>query len=371
MSAPARAVTAAPSLAGYFSTDYATARARFRASARGAGAALHELPIAATGPQGERLTIDIAWLGAADARIALLHTSGIHGVEAFAGAAIQLALLDDPPALDAGTAVVLVHVLNPFGMAWLRRANENNVDLNRNFLGGDERWSGAPPLYRALDPLLNPCTPPRPDAFLARAAARVLRHGYRPVKQAVAQGQYDFPRGLFYGGGQLEEGPRRYLDWVAQHLSKIFTVLAIDVHTGLGNWAVDTLLVQPPNPPSPGLDQALGRALTDAAVDDSTAYVVRGGLTSGVRRAIPHVPVHGIVQEFGTYPMLRVIAALRDENRWHLHGAGTLAHPSKQALRRALCPEDEGWRARVVNRGLDAARAAVGWLRRKENIHGM
>ena len=31
-------------------------------------------------------------------------------------------------------AIVLVHALNPFGFAWRRRWNENNVDLNRNFL---------------------------------------------------------------------------------------------------------------------------------------------------------------------------------------------------------------------------------------------
>jgi hypothetical protein len=28
---------------------------------------------------------------------------------------------------------MLIHALNPFGFAWLRRVNEANVDLNRNF----------------------------------------------------------------------------------------------------------------------------------------------------------------------------------------------------------------------------------------------
>lgn len=32
----------------------------------------------------------------------------------------------------------MVHVLNPYGMAWLRRVNENNVDLNRNFRAADD-----------------------------------------------------------------------------------------------------------------------------------------------------------------------------------------------------------------------------------------
>jgi len=122
----------------FFSPDYLTARERFRAAAQAAGAALHALALDATGPGGEALTIEIAWLGDQRARKIVLHTSGLHGVEAFAGSAIQLALLQQPPAPAADCALILVHVLNPYGMAWLRRANENNVDLNRNFLGDGE-----------------------------------------------------------------------------------------------------------------------------------------------------------------------------------------------------------------------------------------
>jgi hypothetical protein len=33
-------------------------------------------------------------------------------------------------------AVVFIHAVNPYGMSFWRRWNENNVDLNRNFLSG-------------------------------------------------------------------------------------------------------------------------------------------------------------------------------------------------------------------------------------------
>ena len=36
----------------------------------------------------------------------------------------------------AGTAVVLIHMLNPWGAAWQRRHNEDNIDLNRSFVDG-------------------------------------------------------------------------------------------------------------------------------------------------------------------------------------------------------------------------------------------
>src|SRR5262245_32091064 len=112
-----------------FSPDYVTARDRFRRAARAGGAWLDELKLDARGPRDEPLAIDIATIGAEDARRLVLQTVGVHGVEAYAGSAIQLAALADLRQPPPGCALVLVHVLNPFGMAWLRRVNEHNVDL--------------------------------------------------------------------------------------------------------------------------------------------------------------------------------------------------------------------------------------------------
>ncbi len=68
---------------------------------------------------------------------ALVISSGLYGVEGLFGSAVQLALLERylpdyrlPPDL----AIVIIHILNPFGCAWYRRWNEDNIDLNRNFL---------------------------------------------------------------------------------------------------------------------------------------------------------------------------------------------------------------------------------------------
>ena len=140
-----------PDLETYFSPDYATARKRFRAAARAAGATLDAIALEARGPAGEDLTVDFARWGERDARRVLLHTSGLHGVEAYAGSAIQLAVLASPPEPPAGCALLLAHVLNPYGMAWRRRANEHNVDLNRNFPGPGGNWKGAPALYPVED----------------------------------------------------------------------------------------------------------------------------------------------------------------------------------------------------------------------------
>ena len=83
---------------------------------------------------GEALAIDSAYVGKPRAARLLVLSSGIHGVEGYFGSAVQLAWLDAlahrAPTVETG--VLLIHAINPYGFAWRRRWNENNVDLNRN-----------------------------------------------------------------------------------------------------------------------------------------------------------------------------------------------------------------------------------------------
>ena len=73
----------------YYSTQHEEARSRFLQLAQGKGATLYALSVS----EKEGLFIDIAiWQGSKDDLI--LHTSGLHGVEAFAGSAVQCAFID-------------------------------------------------------------------------------------------------------------------------------------------------------------------------------------------------------------------------------------------------------------------------------------
>ncbi|MBX9728825.1 MAG: DUF2817 domain-containing protein, partial [Sphingopyxis sp.] len=77
-------------------------------------------------------------------------------------------------------------------------------------------------------------------------------------------------------------------------------------------------------------------------------------------RLLPQARLDFVLQEIGTAPPLRVLHALREENRWHHHGAGHLNHPAKRALLAALCPPDAAWRSTAVRHGCKlASRAAV------------
>lgn len=360
---PANSGTGAAAGAALFSADYTAARNRFLAAAKQPGVVIDTRAISACGPRNEELGIDIAWLGAADAQRVLLHVSGVHGVEAFAGSATQLALLQAPPPLPPDGAIALVHVLNPYGMAWLRRANECNVDLNRNFLRDAATWTGAPPLYRRLDALLNPPSAPARDGFVLRIGLQGLRHGVRAVRQAIAHGQHRYPRGLFYGGAELQQGPRLFCEWLQTRLKSTKTVFAIDMHTGLGAHGHNTLITEPGATATP--PAALAAALGQALIGDTAApaaYGIRGSLGAALPRLLPGRSVDVVLQEIGTWPPLHVLHALREENRWHHHGAGHLDHPAKRRLLEALCPASPAWRAAAVAHGCDLVYRAADWL---------
>jgi len=126
------------------SASYAEAREKFLKAAHGANftveSHVHPLKV----PDGGELATDVATFIPPGATKVIVITSGVHGVEGYLGSALQTKALEDGlfANLPRDTGVVLVHALNPWGMAHFTRTNEDNVDLNRNFL---VNWAeGAP-----------------------------------------------------------------------------------------------------------------------------------------------------------------------------------------------------------------------------------
>jgi len=357
--------------ASSFSADYLASRARFRAGALAGGWDLEACPIGTPGPDGAELSIEVARIGPERPDRVVIVSSGLHGVEGFFGAAVQVALLEErlaswkPP---PGLAVVLLHALNPYGFHGIRRVNENNVDLNRNFLLDGEAYTGAPAGYAPLDGLLNPQSPPAGfEAFLLRAGWNIARHGLPALKDAVAGGQYTFPKGVFYGG----PGPQatvtilrdRLPGWIGPGAHR---VLHLDFHTGLGQSGTYKLLVDH-EAGSPGAEAL--RSMFGPAVQPwekgGVSYAIRGGLGTWCKARLPRVDYDVLVAEFGTVRILRVIAALRAENR--AHHWGDPDHFSTRAAKAELldvfAPRDGTWRSTVVARGtalFDQALAGLG-----------
>ncbi len=336
----------------YFSKDYSTARKRFIDAGVSAGAIMSRLVLEERGPAGEVLTIDIAWLGRANPKRALLHTSGLHGVEGFAGSAIQLKILESKPVPPKGNAIVFVHALNPYGMAWLRRYNESNVDLNRNFRFDQNDWSEESPVYVKLDRFLNPTNYRLFDSFLLQACFQIRRYGMDVLRQTIPVGQNFNPKGLFYYGGHLEQGPRLYCQWLRNSLSFTERLIVIDVHTGLGKLGEESLFHKIIATDSPSLFEEIDRQnLTGFVPKSGTGYTHKGGHSEAFKQFADHCHIDFITQEFGTYPNVYVLQALRDENRSHHFDRKSLKDQTKHRLQEAFNPKLSAWQSKVIRSG--------------------
>src|SRR6478609_6015809 len=258
-------------LSAAFAPDYAQAREKFEAAAaaRSLDVERNEHPTA-RGAQGEALSLDVAVLGDADAPTMLLLTSGVHGVEGFCGSGCQVALLREESVYRtlaaSGVAVVFCHAVNPYGFSHLRRGNEDNVDVNRNFR--DFRQPLAQnSAYASLHATLVPDDWPPNRGNTEALTASAARHGLSKLQAIITGGQSEFADGLFYTGrspswsnttlrGVLErQGQRRRaIGW-------------IDFHTGLGPWGYGEKIYSGPDDAA-----SIARAKAWYGIDVTTFY---------------------------------------------------------------------------------------------------
>ncbi len=348
----------------FYSPDYPTARERFRGAAARAGWLLEARDIGVAGPDGDALTIDVATSPDADSERTLVVSSGLHGVEGFFGSAVQLALLERWQTSPPPVRCVLLHGLNPYGFAWLRRFDDGNIDPNRNFLLPGEEYAGAPAGYAALDPFLNPrCPPSRWEPFRLKAMWMIARYGMAALRQAIAAGQYDFPQGLFFGG----HGPSRTLQVLENHLPRWLagsrTVVHLDLHTGLGTHGTWKLLIDAPlaDVQRQRLVDWYGTDRFETSDVSEVAYEARGGWGRWcTARGLADDYLYACA-EFGTYDPVTVLAGLRAENRAHHWGKADSPATRQVRLRvkELFCPVSDAWRQNVLGSSLEMVETAA------------
>ncbi len=343
-----------------FSAHYSDARGKFLAACLGAGATVTNQKNPAAGPGGEALYTDVARLGPADASRIVMAISGTHGVEGFCGSGVQVGLLEnsEAPRLPDGMGLLLVHAINPYGFAWLRRVTEDNVDLNRNFVD-----HAAP--YRAdggYDQLAEALVPRHWDEQAQAAARETIesygeQHGLLALQAAISVGQYRHPTGLFFGG-DAPTWSRRCMEHIARDtLGNARHVAIIDFHTGLGPYGYgEPICMQDPD--EEGFARALawyGEDVTSPKSGSSKSADVKGTLAEGLFDLFPDVNWTGIALEFGTKPLEEMINALRAD-AW-LHNDGDLKSAQglaiKAEIRAAFYPDEEAWKRKIWARGAE------------------
>lgn len=354
-----------------FAVSYADARQRFLAAARRAGLAVESWSHPLAGPEGEALAIDTCLVGPPDASRVLVVQSALHGVEGFAGSAVQadlLALLSADQ-LPPGVALLLVHAVNPWGFAWLRRVNELGVDLNRNAVDFNEPL----PENAGYDELADALVPAADDAATLAAADVTIEawraaHGQTAFDLAVTMGQYRHPEGLFYGGSATSWSLERLRDIVDRYaLAERERVAIVDVHTGLGPYGHGEVICDHP-PGSEGVRIArrfYGESVTEPLLGTSSSLPKHGLVDFFWHRTLPDRCCF-VTLEFGTYPLPLMFPVLRDDHMLHARGVvdwqDGQTRRIKQALRNHFYPAFTDWQQRVQFRSRQIVLQALAGL---------
>lgn len=346
---------------------YAGSRRRFLDAARAAGAEVTSHVHPMRGIDGEELAIDVATAGPHDAASVLVIVSGTHGVEGFTGSALQhdwlVSRADERP---QDPRVVLVHALNPYGFAWVRRVNEDNVDVNRNFVD----WSQPPPANEDYGGLAHLLVPERWDDDTQQTTTlQLLAHaeevGFARLQEVVSGGQYSHPTGVFYGG----TGPVWSHRWLVEHLPGLVGPAArvglIDLHTGLGPWGHGELISHEAGD-APGYRRSAAwwgevRSMVDG---ESVSAQLSGDWLGSLERLLPGVEVTAVALEFGTVDGVSVLQALRADAVLHAHGdpLGDDARDVRSQVRAAFADDDPAWFEAVAMRFDEVVVAATAAL---------
>ncbi|HEY6618737.1 MAG TPA: M14 family metallopeptidase [Steroidobacteraceae bacterium] len=349
-----------------FSENYAEAREKFLAAAREAGAAVNSFALGIPGPSGEELATDVAWVGAADAPCVLVTTSGVHGVEGFFGSATQIEWLRRAKVtpLPKDTAVLHVHAINPYGFAHLRRTNEENIDINRNWIDFDQALP-ANPAYEELSADLCPAdwSAQTQAATGGRLNAWIGQHGFPAFQQAVSGGQWLHPQGLFFGGN-APSWSRKTLTRIIESKLKVATrACIIDFHTGLGPYGyAEPIVGRPLSDPAFARTRAwIGAGAKSLYGDGSASAEIKGDSLGVLPTLAPRAVVDVVGLECGIRPISEVALALRADAWLHAHGdlKSPLAKSIKSMIRAAFHSDDPLWQGMALGQGLAACQAAV------------
>ncbi len=358
------------SVVSYFSADYPEARGKFLEACSGAGAVLtHHLNPNAKGPDGGELYTDIARLGPADAELVFIVASATHGVEGFLGSGCQIGFLREKLYAERpeGSCLVLIHAMNPYGFAHVRRVNEENVDLNRNFLDHDQPYPNKPE-YEAVHPLLLPADwdgPARTAADKA-IAAYVAKHGFAAYQSAVSSGQYAHADGVFFGGNAPTWSNQNWRRLLAEYVPGRRRVGFLDLHTGLGpyGYGEPMFLSWPDMAQYERARQWYGDEATAPEAGNSTSSAVQGVVAAAFADLNADAEVTAIALEYGTLPVTDVLEALRADNWLYVHGdpATPMGREIKRQIRDAFYCDADDWKGLVWERAVDILRKGFAGL---------
>ncbi len=351
----------------YFNSSYEEARTDFREKsnelvANYPGTKLFNVKV--DSKIDDDLTTDICYIpGDSSAKKLLIISSGVHGVEGYVGSAVQLFFMEHylNPDLLKNTSVLLLHSINPYGFKYSRRVSENNVDLNRNSDINKTLYQTKNEGYPRVYDLINPkgkvdCQSWGNEFFFVEAIAEIAKASMPVLRQAVLQGQYDYPTGLYFGGNNFEPQIKELVPVLDSLCQPYETIFAIDLHTGYG--ARGTLHLFP-NPVENPVKEKMGTIFDGFQIDwgdSEDFYVITGDFVSYIgkinkgKEFIPMVFEYGTMDSQTTMGSLKSIHIMILENQGHQFGFESEEDKEKvtKDVVEMYYPASDGWKSHVI-----------------------
>ena len=194
--------------------------------------------------ESDDLYIDNVYLPAKETPTNLIVlTTGVHGMEGYIGSVMLDVFFEEmyPTLNTKDTGVLIVANVNPYGMKYMRRYNENNVDLNRNFI---EDWDNFDLSSNKEYPKVVNFLQPEGKmgnafwhevGFYLSLAKEAVTTGAGTISDALLTGQYEYAEGVYYGGTG-DEKSTTYLKSVFNDCleSEYENIIHVDIHSGYG-----------------------------------------------------------------------------------------------------------------------------------------
>lgn len=344
-------------VSSYFSASYFEARRKFLDACAARSLSVDSrLNPGAKGPGGEDLFTDVVRIGPANPQKALLLISGTHGVEGYCGSGPQVGLLETGAfdALPPDLGVVMIHAINPYGFAHDRRVNEDNIDLNRNFLDWDAISEMPASDYNTISDYVLPADWDGPAKEAADAAIDdyIETHGMPAFQAALSSGQYEYPDGVCYGGKGPAWSNTTLRAVLSEYLKETKALAVIDFHTGLGPYGYAELISAGPPAQKALAKEWYGEPVTDPEAGTSASAALNGINANGIARTLPDTRIAFIAAEFGTRDLDTVLNAVRADN-W-LYQRGEVASEQGQAIKAqildAFYPDFDDWKRMIWDR---------------------
>lgn len=324
----------------------------------------------------EDLTIDFCYIPAKDSAMKLLIlNSGTHGIEGYTGSAVERMLMAElfEPEMFSNMGVLVIHGLNAWGFKHERRVTENNVDLNRNFSLNRKLFASKNEGFVALYDMLTPKGKLNTGSlenrfFMVKAMGQIVRKGIPALTQAFAQGQYQFPEAIYFGGNDFEQQVQIMSD-VLKNISENYnTILSIDLHTGYGERGILHLFPNPVN--DPDIKQKMETVFKGYPInwgDSDNFYTVTGQFVEYIGDLLPEKTCIPMVMEFGTLNTSTTLGTVESayatiiENQGFHYGYKSAKDSLKvkELYHEMFFPPSEKWRTNAITVGKEMIQNAI------------